>query len=190
MKHLVTGFMGAGKSSLIQLLREKKEEGRISPSLPVLDLDEEIESFMVSEVGATSIKSYVEHYGMEKFRELEFLVFKKLLQTLDHHEQSILALGGGTLHKSSWEFLKDTYAGAKDYNLVWIHRPIADCYETIEKTSDTRPLSSLGREELEKLYNKRLKYYCQCNYRMESQEVFTKNFTSISKAFSLPLKTP
>ncbi len=82
-KHLaLTGFMGSGKTTIGREMSQKSGK-------PFIDLDEYIEQ----QEGKTIVEIF-ENYGEQKFREIESFYLKQVLAL---QEDTIIALGGGTI---------------------------------------------------------------------------------------------
>jgi len=81
MRIYIIGYMGAGKSTVGNRLANRL-------GIPFIDLDDAFESKF-----RYSIPRFFDHFGEEKFRELEHQCLKEL--TLDH-EEAVISTGGGT----------------------------------------------------------------------------------------------
>ena len=82
MRILLTGFMGAGKTSVGR---------RLAANLgwPFIDLDEEIEK-----LAGESVREIFEHVGEGRFREVEARVLAESMRP----DPVVVATGGGTLN--------------------------------------------------------------------------------------------
>jgi len=136
-KWAITGFMGAGKSWLIERLKLLGAKTG--------DLDQFIES-----TKGKSISDIIVQEGMEAFRDIETEKLKNYLETYDHF---FLALGGGTLSERNLESLR--FHGV---NIIFIDTPFEVCLKRINNGPE-RPLAKLSKTKLEELYQDRLKFY-------------------------------
>ena len=104
MRVLLTGFMGAGKTTVGRLLAEKLR-------LPFVDLDAEIEAR-----SGLAVRELFACHGEAEFRRLE----RQLLVEMLARDPLVMATGGGTLVDP------DNLALAKGAGLViWLNPPFA-----------------------------------------------------------------
>lgn len=146
VKYIITGYMGAGKSSLAKNLSQNL-------NIPALDLDDEI----VSRRGC-SISEIFGRDGETAFRNLEVEVLEQLLQMPG---SAILSLGGGAIIN---ERIRDLIARYPALT-IYIDVPFPVIWKRVEN-SDSRPLlGTVGHEEAERftkaaiLYEDRLPVY-------------------------------
>lgn len=138
MRIYLTGFMGAGKTSVGRTLSERL-------GLPFADLDEEIER----RTGST-VREIFERAGETEFRRLELETLAELVQRPD----LVLATGGGTSAAPAARRLL-TSSGV----LVWLNPAFSTIVERIgARGKETRPLF---RDEVQafELYRSRLPAY-------------------------------
>ena len=134
----LTGFMGSGKTSVGRILAQKMGVG-------FSDTDSLIEK----ETGLT-IPEIFEKFGEAFFRKKETEVLRKLA----HHENQIIATGGGIiLKKENRDILK---------NGIWVY--ISSSPAHLEKnlqTSTNRPLlrGETQRQKIESLFSVRQPLY-------------------------------
>lgn len=137
MNIILIGFMGAGKSSVAQILSEKLH-------LQLIELDE----IVLKKSGRKSINEIFARDGETAFRELEIEAAKSL-QSLDN---LIISSGGGIVHnKLILDYLK------KDGTVIFLETPLTQ----IEKRlvgDKTRPLFQ-DKKKTKKLFNFRKKLY-------------------------------
>jgi shikimate kinase len=92
MKIVLTGFMGAGKSSISALLAEKLGLTRI-----------EMDDLVVQRSGRASVREIFELDGETRFRELEL----ETAQSLQHATNVVISTGGGVvMNKLTMDYLK------------------------------------------------------------------------------------
>jgi shikimate kinase len=82
---VLTGFMGAGKSTVGRILAARLR-------WPFLDLD----SLITAEHGRTVAQIFADH-GEEHFRRLEFEAIARVLDPGHEYQNAVIALGGGAI---------------------------------------------------------------------------------------------
>ena len=143
MKFFITGFTGAGKTSLLNELKTSKE----LKSFQFFDLDLEI----LKELEGESIADFIETAGFSKFRDLEL----NHLSRLTNYKNIVVSLGGGAFNEMTAGIL-DTWTG------LWINTPLEECLKRI--TGDnSRPIVRKSKEELKAIYNQILSFYQLAN---------------------------
>lgn len=166
VKNLIfCGFMGAGKSTLLKKFKDGDHRGYI-----FIDLDELIIP------NPLEFSQIISQKGMNWFREEER---KKLNHELSSPDLKAIALGGGTLNEDTIKKVKN----GKDI-LIWIDTPFEVCFERIKNTQNIRPLTSLSKEELLKLYNQRKTYYEMSDICLNmEQQLEIKNLNDLFEKF-------
>ncbi|TLN04126.1 shikimate kinase [bacterium] len=142
----LTGFMGAGKSSVGKLLARRL-------GVKFLDLDAEIERRE-----RRSIKEIFETSGEEGFRKAEAEALGQVLGG----PPSVVALGGGTLSRQS---------NRKALNgklVVNLSASFEELYRRIRDTGDTRPLVRDGEEALRARFEERKPTYDGVGIQVET----------------------
>ncbi len=138
MKIVLVGFMGSGKSTVGKILSKKL-------SIPFRDLD-----FIIVKNTGMSIPEIFQNKGETAFRELERSF---LLSELSRKANFILSTGGGTpAYKDNME--KINQSGIS----IFLYADFETLYRRISGDKN-RPLASLSKKELKKLYEKRLPFY-------------------------------
>lgn len=149
MKVFLTGFMGAGKSSVGRALA-------LRLGVPFVDLDAEVER-----AARRPIRDIFASAGEAEFRRLEQETLKALLDAAGDGDL-VLATGGGTVTlQPCRRLLRD--AGT----MVWLHLPFDAIAERIAGPARTeRPLF---RDETaaRRLYESRLEVYRRCDLRVD-----------------------
>lgn len=149
MRIFLTGFMGAGKSTVGQLLAGRLE-------VPFADLDYEIEARM----GAT-VREIFERRGEAEFRRMEHEILREICQ----RPALVAATGGGTItFEANRELMRR--AGLS----VWLHPSFATIVGRIgAEGKKDRPLF---RDETQawELYRKRLAAYEQADLKVDVDE--------------------
>ncbi|MCB1007805.1 MAG: shikimate kinase [Acidobacteria bacterium] len=146
MRIYLTGFMGAGKSTVGRLLAQRLGSAFV-------DLDAEIER----RAGA-SVREIFEQRGEAAFRGLE----RQCLEETFGAERVVVATGGGTLAAPA------NLESARARGLVvWIHPPFATIVGRIGGLGKSdRPLFRDEKEALE-LYRRRLPTYRRADLTVE-----------------------
>ena len=138
MRLLLTGFMGAGKTTVGELLA-----GRLG--VPFCDLD-----LLVEARSGRSVRELFEGVGEAEFRRLE----AEALGEASGHDPAVIALGGGTLSAPGGvERVKRCGL------LVWLHPPFATIARRIGALGKAdRPLFKDEASAFD-LYRQRLPFY-------------------------------
>lgn len=150
---VLLGFMGSGKTNLIESLRLSESHG-----YEVTDLDD----LIVKGEGST-VPEIFQKFGEEYFRSLETQYLEEFLNS---REQGILALGGGAFHSHN-RIMIEKVPGAQS---IWINTPFEVCWERI-KDDENRPLVKQGKDVVEKLYLARISDYNQANHHLDQNAV-------------------
>lgn len=149
----LTGFMGAGKTTVGRLLAERL-------GWTFLDLDAEIER----EAGI-SIAEIFRIHGEPDFRAREV----RTLQSLASRPQTILALGGGAIESEAVRTLLATTPGLCTVFLSAPLESLVDrCLAQQQLTSIIRPVLA-DRERLHARWTSRLPHYQQAHLCVETQ---------------------
>jgi shikimate kinase len=144
---IITGFMGAGKTTVALALAERLGCGMI-------DLDRFIE-----QREARTIRAIIDEDGEPRFREIES---EALRDALEIDGAQIIALGGGTWTIERNRALIHEHHGYT----IWLDAPFELCWRRIESGIDARPLAR-ERVEARTLYDERRKLYSQANLRVK-----------------------
>ena len=136
---IITGFMGAGKTTLACALGRKL-------ALETIDLDRYIQQ----REGRT-IKQIIEQDGESTFREIETRTLESVLAS---DSTQVIALGGGT-----WMLERNrNLISQRRAFTVWLDVPFKLCWERIAAAGSERPLAP-DQERAKTLYDDRLKVY-------------------------------
>ena len=118
---VITGFMGAGKTTVAAALAERL-------GCPLIDLDR-----LVAEREGRTAQVIIDDDGEPRFREIESDALREALKT----DAGIIALGGGT-----WTIERNRELVAEHGGLtVWLDAPFELCWQRIESATHTRPLA-------------------------------------------------
>jgi shikimate kinase len=146
MKIFLTGFMGAGKTSVGEKLAARL-------NLPFVDLDHEIEGR-----AAASVREIFARGGEGEFRRRELATLTELVEGPD----LVLAAGGGTVTvEASLRLMRERGF------IVWLNPPFASIVERIGGRGKLdRPLF---RDEVQawELYRARLPAYRNCDLQVD-----------------------
>lgn len=136
---ILTGFMGAGKSTVGPLLARRL-------GWRFLDLDSVIEAAC-----AQSIAEIFRDHGEAYFRSQE----RQALQQLRDEREIVLALGGGTVEDPA---TLPALINARDTCVVFLDAPLPELLARARGGAEVRPLLS-REEELETRHQRRLPQY-------------------------------
>jgi shikimate kinase len=171
MNVVITGFMCSGKTSVGKRLAEKL-------NFDFLDTDDLIEN----KVGMR-ITEIFEKYGEPYFRELEAQIIKEVSEK----DKLVISTGGGVVLRE--ENVNNLRKNGVIINLVAKPETI---YERLKKQPGIRPLLNKPNplEEIKKLLEYRERYYKNCDFRVETdnlsvEEIVEKilNFLKTKKFF-------
>lgn len=136
---ILTGFMGAGKSTIGPLLAQ-------ALGWRFLDLDSVIEA----DCGQTVAEIFHQH-GEAYFRQQE----RRLAEQLGQERQLVLALGGGAVEDPS---TLATLLSAPGSCMVFLDAPLPELMARVRSEDGIRPLLK-KEEELESRFRRRLPHY-------------------------------
>ncbi|HEV7377485.1 MAG TPA: shikimate kinase [Pyrinomonadaceae bacterium] len=144
---IITGFMGAGKTTVAGVLSRKL-------GCAMIDLD----YFITERMGRTP-QTIIDEDGEQRFRELESQALSDALETCN---VQTIALGGGT-----WT-IESNRALIKERNgfTIWLDAPFKLCWQRISSESRSRPLAR-DFDSARELYDKRRAVYDQAMLRVE-----------------------
>ncbi|HEV2912583.1 MAG TPA: shikimate kinase [Pyrinomonadaceae bacterium] len=136
---LITGFMGAGKTTagaaLARLL-----------GCSMIDMDR-----LIAEREGLSCRTIIEEEGEARFRAAEE---RALSEALENKMARVIALGGGAWANPRNRALISEHKGLT----VWLDAPFELCWRRIRRMGDTRPLAR-RRESARLLYEARRASY-------------------------------
>lgn len=148
MAIVLIGFMGAGKTTVGELLSHKMQ-------LPFIDLDKTI-----VEKENLSIPEIFSKYGESYFRNLEHIALSTYI-----NRNIILATGGGIIENpNNIRILK------KNKLNIWVDANIDTVYNRIVGDNNRPNAHDKSFEEIKKLYNSRISRYNEIAYIKVSNE--------------------
>jgi len=153
----LTGFMGSGKSTIGRLLAAQL-------AWHFTDLDEEIEN-----ESGLSVSQIFAQKGEAVFRDIEHECLERVLaMAAARNMRLVLALGGGTFTQPrNAALLRESSAARGSAGpVVWLDCPSDELLQRCVLMGD-RPLFR-DEASFRKLYEERLPYYRQADYRVES----------------------
>ena len=153
----LTGFMGSGKSTIGRLLAAQL-------AWHFTDLDEEIEN-----ESGLSISQIFAQKGEAVFRDIEHERLERVLaMAAARNMRLVLALGGGTFTQPRNAMLlrESSAARGSAAAVIWLDCPSDELLQRCVLMGD-RPLFR-DEASFRKLYEERLPYYRQADYRVES----------------------
>jgi shikimate kinase len=147
---VITGFMGAGKTTVASALARLLD-------CALIDLDR----FIALREGRGA-REIIDADGEPHFRQLETRALRKALDTEDAR---IIALGGGawTIERNQ-QLLHERKAIT-----VWLDAPFELCWRRIISAHEARPLARDERQALE-LYQRRRDVYALADLRIAANE--------------------
>lgn len=147
---IITGFMGAGKTTVAVALSRKLV-------CTMIDLDRHI----TKREGRTP-QVIIDEDGEQCFRELES---EALRDALEKEKGRIIALGGGTWTIARNRALINEHGGFT----VWLDASFELCWKRIASESKSRPFAR-SFDDARRLYDERRKFYDQATLRIEISE--------------------
>jgi shikimate kinase len=138
----LVGFMGSGKSSILNILK-------LNTEIHTIDLDDIV--LKESKDDLESIEQLFEKHGEEYFRDCEVKAFQKIYQ----NPNTVISLGGGSMISSpiKSEVLKSEHT-------FYLKNEFENLWKNIEDSK--RPLVSSGKDNVMKIYLERLDTYKHC----------------------------
>ena len=165
---IVTGFMGAGKTTVAVALARRLGHAMI-------DLDQ-----LVEERVGRNPQAIIDEDGETRFRELEAQALRDVLEA---GSARIIALGGGTWTISANRALiKEHHAFT-----VWLDAPFELCWQRITSEHNPRPLAR-DFKSARRLYDERRAVYDQAMLRVEVSEERTADAIAAEIAEALPVR--
>jgi shikimate kinase len=141
----LTGFMGSGKTTIGRALSEKL-------GIPVIDTDE-----MIEKKAGKTIPAIFADEGEERFRKYE----QEILKQLPTNDVIITTGGGMVISKENRSWMK------KHGNVIFLSCSLDIIFQRLQ--SDTnRPLFSQNKEKMKELYEKRLPYYLEAAFTIDT----------------------
>ena len=146
---VITGFMGAGKTTVAAALAERL-------GCTLVDLDR----FVAEREGRTA-QMIIDEDGEPRFREIESAALSYALKT----DARIIALGGGT-----WTIERNRELVAEHGGItVWLDAPFELCWRRIESATHARPLAR-DPARARALYDARRADYGRASLRLNIDE--------------------
>lgn len=146
---ILTGFMGAGKSTVGMRLAERLK-------MEFVDLDREIEK-----VTGMSVSQIFKRYGEIRFRSEENLMVEKLAK----RDGLVIATGGGTiLREENMQILRNNGI------IILLEASPEDIFARVSRKRGTRPLlrKNLTIENIEAMLADRDPFYQQADHRINT----------------------
>lgn len=147
----LVGFMGSGKSSILDVLK-------LNTEINTIDLDDIV--LEESEDHIESIEQLFNTYGEEYFRNCEVKAFQKVYK----NSNTVLSLGGGSMISPP---IKSAVLES-DYSF-YLKNDFKSLWENIKDSN--RPLVSTGKHNVKKIYHERLDTYEQCNNTVDMSKL-------------------
>jgi shikimate kinase len=144
---IITGFMGAGKTTVAAALAQKL-------ACSMIDLDS-----LIKEREGRTAQMIIDEDGEARFREIEA---EALRDALEKGGARIIALGGGAWTVSRNRALISEHGAFT----IWLDAPFELCWHRIKSGKESRPLAR-NRESARRLYDDRRAIYDQALLRVE-----------------------
>lgn len=162
---IVTGFMGAGKTTVaLALSRLLRGE--------MIDLDR----FITQRIGR-SPKEIIEEDGEAAFRAVETSLLSEVLAV---GAVQVISLGGGAWTRPENRQLIAQHQG----RVVWLDAPFEVCWQRIVASGSERPLAP-DREQAKNLYDVRRPIYQMAALHVETNGTLSDNETASRIAYAL-----
>ena len=143
---VITGFMGAGKTTVARALARLLDDS-------VIDLDDSV----TTTEGRTP-QALIDEEGEEYFREAET---RALLLALEYGTARIIATGGG-----AWTLERNrALVTAHECLTVWLDAPFDLCWQRAQTEDDSRPFAR-DESKARELYERRLSAYALATLRL------------------------
>ncbi|HAZ12091.1 MAG: hypothetical protein A2X86_06430 [Bdellovibrionales bacterium GWA2_49_15] len=168
MKIFLCGFMGAGKTHLMQNLKKRSD-----PTWDFIDLDERLFEQLKSSTDKHLGES-IERLGWDQFRASEK---STILEILRGKKNICVSLGGGALNREIIEAIKKQ----SETLLIWVDTPLEVCLKRIQG-DPTRPLARKSERELNDLYLERAPLYLEAHVRASELDHATSGQNPIDLA--------
>jgi shikimate kinase len=144
---IITGFMGAGKTTVGRALAKKLD-------CTFLDLDDAV----LSREGRTA-QQIIDEDGEERFRECETVVLGEILSKDD---VKVIALGGGAWAIEQNRKLIDESKAMT----LWLSVPFDICWQRIALTGESRPFAR-DEDQARQRFEDRGRYYRSTELHLE-----------------------
>ena len=162
---VITGFMGAGKSTVARLLARRL-------SCLAVDLDD-----LVTRRAGRTPRELIDEDGETHFRELET---EALREALDGAGPLVVAAGGG-----AWALARNrALADARGCLTVWLDAPFEQCWSRILNDAAARPLAR-DEQQARRLYDERRASYALARLHVEVRDDTTPETLSAAIADAL-----
>ena len=148
---VVTGFMGAGKTTVAAALARAFNCG-------MLDLDD-----VIVEVDGRNARTIIDEDGEIPFREVETRALRELLE---HRAARIVALGGG-----AWTVERNRELIARHGCFtVWLDAPFELCWQRIVRDAGVDRPFARDEEKAKKLFGERQMIYRLADLRVDARQ--------------------
>ena len=160
-KITLIGMMGTGKSKFGRLVANNLK-------FNFYDVD-----LLIEKKFKTTIKVLFQKYGEPFFRNIEQETIKKLIHKIkENNEKVIISIGGGgfDVEETRELLLNNT-------NVIWLNTPINILVERIGNGSKRPMIKGDVRQSINKLLEKRTKFYSLSHYQINTNKLSQKQVT-------------
>lgn len=147
----IVGFMGSGKSSVLDLIKKNTE-------INTIDLDQAV--LEDNTTGVESVEELFNRYGEEYFRIHEVKAFEKIFK----NSNTVISLGGGSMTSIS---IKNTVINSD--KSFYLENEFKNLWQNIKESN--RPLVATGEDNVKKIYQDRLDIYKQCKNTIDMSKL-------------------
>lgn len=145
---IVTGFMGAGKTTVAAALAR-------TLNCEMLDLDD-----VIVEVDGRNARTIIDEDGEMPFREVETRALRELLE---HRAARVVALGGG-----AWTIERNRELIVRHGCFtVWLDAPFELCWQRIVRDADVNRPFARDEEKARRLFGERQMIYRLADLRVD-----------------------
>ena len=163
------GMMGTGKSKFGSLIAKKN-------NLHFYDSDHLIEKRF-----DLSVKDLFKIHGELFFRKVEQEEILYIIKKSEMISSKVfVSIGGGAYDDERTRNLL-----LEKSKVIWLNTPIEKIIDRIHDKSKRPMIKGDIKDSLEELLKKRLKYYRQCHYRIDTEKLSQKNIEEIISYISL-----
>lgn len=162
IKILIVGFSGAGKTYLLEKLKQLGETG------------DDLDQILITQKQFSNSREMIKAIGLDSFRILEM---SALENWITHSNNKYLALGGGSVTENSIKLINQY----SHIEIIYLNKEFKDCWEGLTARGHSY-LADLGIERSRDLYEKRTGLFKQLSNMTEytNADEFLKRLNSMA----------